>query len=178
MITYEIKKVDTHGKQLLVKFINSDTTLPEYYSRAALPEEFTESVVHQMCEEMCEEAAYFWQGWSDTASFTLTVAEGSVKDIQIEDAPDYNNLYERLAPVWTEDAATKFKSWERVAYTDSEKARNIRDRRDRLLYITDTETVSDRTPSTEMLAYRRALRDVTDQSTFPTSIVWPIKPIG
>ena len=178
MITYEIKKVDTHGKQLLVKFINSDTTLPEYYSRAALPEEFTESVVHQMCEEMCEEAAYFWQGWSDTASFTLTVAEGSVKDIQIEDAPDYNNLYERLAPVWTEDAATKFKSWERVAYTDSEKARNIRDRRDRLLYITDTETVSDRTPSAEMLAYRQSLRGVTDQSTFPTSIVWPIKPIG
>ena len=44
--------------------------------------------------------------------------------------------------------------------------------------ITDMEAVSDRTPSTEILNYRQALRDITSQETFPNSVIWPIKPIG
>ena len=40
------------------------------------------------------------------------------------------------------------------------------------------EAVSDRNISQEMLDYRQALRDITDQETFPNSVIWPIKPIG
>ena len=52
----------------------------------------------------------------------------------------------------------------------------IRDQRDRLLSDTDWMALSDVTMSTEMVAYRQALRDVTGQAGFPYSITWPTKP--
>ena len=52
----------------------------------------------------------------------------------------------------------------------------IRDQRDRLLADTDWMALSDVTMSTEIGAYRQALRDVTGQAGFPYSITWPTKP--
>jgi hypothetical protein len=36
--------------------------------------------------------------------------------------------------------------------------------------------LSDNTMSTEMAAYRQALRDITAQGGFPYSVTWPTKP--
>lgn len=48
--------------------------------------------------------------------------------------------------------------------------------RDNLLEETDVWALSDRTMTAEQTAYRQALRDITDQSSFPEDITWPTKP--
>jgi hypothetical protein len=51
----------------------------------------------------------------------------------------------------------------------------VRSERDYLLTSSDVYALADRiTP--EWTAYRKALRDVTDQAGFPYSVVWPTKP--
>jgi hypothetical protein len=52
----------------------------------------------------------------------------------------------------------------------------IRAKRDQLLLESDWWAVQDRTMSQAEKDYRQALRDITDQSTFPDSVVWPTKP--
>ena len=52
----------------------------------------------------------------------------------------------------------------------------IRAERDALLAGTDIYGLSDMTMTPEMIAYRQALRDITDQATFPDSVDWPIAP--
>jgi hypothetical protein len=54
--------------------------------------------------------------------------------------------------------------------------RNVREHRDALLSETDYLALSDNTMSAAMTTYRQALRDITNQSGFPTSVTWPTKP--
>ena len=54
--------------------------------------------------------------------------------------------------------------------------RPFRQKRNDLLAETDWWATSDRTMTAEKTAYRQALRDITDQSGFPTDITWPTKP--
>ena len=57
--------------------------------------------------------------------------------------------------------------------SESEKARLERNAR---LTATDWRALNDVTLSTEWRMYRQALRDVTTQSGFPSSITWPTEP--
>lgn len=52
----------------------------------------------------------------------------------------------------------------------------VRNKRDQLLKETDWMALSDVTMSSEMTSYRQALRDITDQTGFPYSVIWPTKP--
>ena len=52
----------------------------------------------------------------------------------------------------------------------------VRQERDNLLSETDWCANSDVIMSDDMTTYRQALRDITDQSGFPTNITWPTKP--
>lgn len=45
-----------------------------------------------------------------------------------------------------------------------------------LLGQSDTWALTDRTMTAEQVAYRQALRDITDQAGFPTDITWPTRP--
>jgi hypothetical protein len=58
----------------------------------------------------------------------------------------------------------------------NELATTERAERDRLLKETDHYGLSDVTMSAEMTTYRQALRDVPQQSGFPSTITWPTKP--
>ena len=60
--------------------------------------------------------------------------------------------------------------------TDEQKAKDIRDQRDWLLKETDFYGNSDVTMPDAITTYRQALRDVPQQSDFPTTITWPTKP--
>jgi UDP-N-acetylglucosamine 2-epimerase len=53
---------------------------------------------------------------------------------------------------------------------DARKERNL------LLVETDHFALVDVTLSNDMRDYRQDLRDITDQSGFPTNITWPTKP--
>ena len=55
-------------------------------------------------------------------------------------------------------------------------AAGARDKRDDLLKETDHYGLSDVTMSDDMKTYRQALRDVPQQTDFPSTISWPTKP--
>jgi len=66
--------------------------------------------------------------------------------------------------------------------TDAEQAQarlpsQIREQRNRLLTASDWTQIPDCTVDKQAWAtYRQALRDITNQSGFPTDVVWPTKP--
>jgi hypothetical protein len=62
--------------------------------------------------------------------------------------------------------------------TTEELAYGVRYRRDKLLAETDWTQAADVSQATKdkWAPYRQALRDVPEQSGFPTEIVWPTKP--
>ena len=68
-----------------------------------------------------------------------------------------------------------------IGYTAENKPQDqaedaVRNKRDQLLKETDWMALSDVTMSSEMTSYRQALRDITDQTGFPYSVIWPTKP--
>lgn len=84
-----------------------------------------------------------------------------------------------LGPIFT-DTAEATAAQQETAYKaqkDAEFAKNARDTRDRLLSETDWTQVADAPVNkAAWAAYRQALRDIPQQSGFPTSIDWPVKP--
>jgi len=60
-----------------------------------------------------------------------------------------------------------------VVLSAEELADSIRAERNNLLAETDWMAMQDRTMSQAEKDYRQALRDITDQPTFPDSVVWP-----
>jgi hypothetical protein len=59
----------------------------------------------------------------------------------------------------------------------SQLAASAREQRDTLLAATDWTAMSDApTQATAMTTYRQSLRDITSQSEWPTTIIWPTAP--
>lgn len=54
--------------------------------------------------------------------------------------------------------------------------KEIREERNKKLTETDFYGLSDVTITSEMTAYRQALRDIPQQAGFPNSVTWPTKP--
>jgi hypothetical protein len=52
----------------------------------------------------------------------------------------------------------------------------LREERDRRIAVTDWWVLPDRTPTAEQLAYRQALRDITNTYSSLDDVVWPTKP--
>lgn len=65
---------------------------------------------------------------------------------------------------------------DRTAFEQNDLPDLVRLERNKLLAETDYLALSDTTLSSDMAAYRQALRDITSQSGFPTSVTWPTKP--
>jgi hypothetical protein len=152
----------------------------DYYMMQALPVNFNEEIIHEIAEKGIEEAVEYWNLLEEKTSnaITLTVDEKSFKDLEIAAKPVYNDLVETVVPIYTEDETTRYKNWEVQDLPLEEKAFNIRYKRDSLLKECDNEALTDRNITQELLDYRQSLRDITDQETFPDSVIWPIKPIN
>lgn len=119
------------------------------------------------------------------------LASYGIYHVMPETEPEYDDLVQVLVrdaephnneTAIDEDTGETYKTgrWV-IGYTVENKPQNqaednIRNNRDRLLEETDWMALSDITLSTEMSAYRQALRDVTGQSGFPYTITWPTKP--
>jgi hypothetical protein len=93
------------------------------------------------------------------------------------DLPEFDGLIsyvEEATPTLVDGAWTQ--RWQVKNYELEIQQRNVRQERDKLLFETDYLALSDTTLSSEMAAYRQALRDVPAQAGFPTSVTWPTKP--
>jgi len=91
-------------------------------------------------------------------------------------------LYEDGTIVWDNTDTVKPTDAEIEAKTEECRARGplevLRKKRNVLLAETDVWVLPDRTPTTEQLAYRQALRDITDtySSIEDEGFAWPEKP--
>ena len=75
-----------------------------------------------------------------------------------------------------EEAARDAQEAAWAAEANDRLAEKERAKRTALLMETDHYALSDVTMSDAMATYRQALRDVPQQTDFPTSINWPTKP--
>ena len=79
---------------------------------------------------------------------------------------------------WVVEEFSESVKAEKKAEATAKAEASVRSRRDRLLRQTDWTALTDVTMSPEMAAYRQALRDITDHSSFPDleESEWPTKP--
>lgn len=115
-----------------------------------------------------------------------TLAEFGVSPITVQEAPSYDQQTQKAVllednPIYSDGVWCL--SWEVVNKTEEEMAEElaaaasqVRDKRNKLLSLTDYLALTDSTLTPEMAAYRQALRDVPAQDGFPHSVVWPTKP--
>lgn len=84
-----------------------------------------------------------------------------------------------LGPIFT-DTETAAADDQLIAYKlqiDESQAKSVRSTRDQLLNSTDWTQVADNSANKKAWAtYRKALRDITTQESFPFNITWPEKP--
>jgi hypothetical protein len=78
---------------------------------------------------------------------------------------------------WTIGWTTSSKTAEEIAEYDADAAASVRAERDGLLAQSDWTQVADApVDATAWATYRQALRDITDQASFPYDINWPTQP--
>jgi hypothetical protein len=176
MITYTIEKVDLINKQVLVKYQNEGHN--DWYRKMGLPDSFDDDYLHALAEKNASVAAKWWKKTKGVVdNYVVAEPTKTIKEIVLSDEPDFDPQVSDLTWEWTEDATTKYKKFTVTEKSPEDMAFQIRERRNQEIGITDIFALSDRTMSDEMKAYRKALRDITKQETFPNSVVWPIYPI-
>jgi hypothetical protein len=102
----------------------------------------------------------------------------------VEEKPDINSTQKWGEPTYAIDGTNVTKTWVTVDKTDDELAEdmavlaaNARVTRNGLLAATDWTAMADApTQATAMTTYRQALRDITSQSGWPTTVNWPTAP--
>lgn len=176
MITYTIEKVDLLNKQVLIKYQKEGSS--DWWRRIGLPDSFDDAYLHELAEQNAQAAAKFWKR-TDGIIDNYVVAEPvkTIKEVVLSDEPDHDPTVQDLTWEWTEDDTTRYKTYTITTKSESDLAFQIRERRNVELAMTDVWAMSDRTMSTEMKNYRQELRDITNQESFPNSVVWPIMPL-
>lgn len=77
-----------------------------------------------------------------------------------------------------EESAWDVREAEHAAGANDRKALEIRAKRDTLLLKTDWTQVADAPVDQAAWAtYRQALRDITEQESFPQTVTWPVEPV-
>jgi len=88
-----------------------------------------------------------------------------------------NGVIDWLSPDITQPTEAEIQA--EIARLEAEQPwKELRQQRNRLIAETDYLALSDSTLTTEMAAYRQALRDLPANTTDPTNPVWPVKPGG
>jgi len=90
-------------------------------------------------------------------------------------------LYEDGTIDWDEDNITEKPTQAEIDTAIDEvlleiPLKQLRAKRDELITETDWWVLPDRTPTEEQLAYRQALRDITNTYTSLDNVVWPVPP--
>lgn len=117
-----------------------------------------------------------------TVSFPRKLTSSLLADWNVyivrTDIPDHDDRYQTVTPSDTPVLVdgTWVLSYSVSNLSEIAASENTRSTRDSLLEDTDVYALSDRTMSSEMTAYRQALRDIPSQSGFPFNVTWPTKP--
>jgi hypothetical protein len=121
----------------------------------------------------------------DVMSNELLESFGVYPVSQLEIPSDFDNINQNAAPAapilvdgsWVQGWDISSASPEELAQRLSDLAQNARATRDGLLNSSDWTQLPDAPVDASVWAeYRSSLRDITTQSSFPVTIVWPVKP--
>jgi hypothetical protein len=114
-----------------------------------------------------------------------TLAAYGVYPVSYAPAPAYDPATQRLVVAsqpslvsgsWVLTKSIENKTAEQIANDTATEGEKVRSTRNRRLADTDWCALSDVTMSSEMSAYRQALRDLPAQEGFPYTVTWPSKP--
>lgn len=121
----------------------------------------------------------------EVMSNELLEAFGVYPVSQLEIPSDFDNINQNAAPavptlvdgLWVQGWDISSASPEEVAQRLADLAQNARATRGDLLNSSDWTQLPDAPVDSLVWAeYRSSLRDITKQSSFPVTIVWPVKP--
>jgi hypothetical protein len=188
MIKYEITIINHLNNMMQVRYIKPveseeeiDYSIPnetDFYANFSLPNSFTETDCHDIAREGGRLAIEYWEGVeiAEASVFELVNSFGDAKPTIFEEPPEYDDGIQVLIEELVEEEDTYRRTFRVRDLEPEEIIALVRSKRDQLLAATDTEALSDRNPSPEILEYRQALRDITDQPNFPYDLEWPLKP--
>ena len=171
---YKILFIDTTESMVVFKFTKEDVR--DFVTRKYYDGTLNEEKLSQLVKSAQYEAYNFHLRDTESAPFTPESWEGTLKTMDVENCEQYDPSSHRAAEVWEETDSEINIRYTVTEFSVEEKANNIRKRRDSLLRHTDNYAYSDRTMPDEIKAYREALRDITDQESFPESVSWPLEP--
>ena len=176
MIDYEITRIDQPSLTVQIKY--SKEGCPDYYVRSYVGAPFNEEAIIAQAESSNNtlQVTNYWASIPESP-LELSTTIGQIKETVIDPKPAYDEATQKLTKTVTEDADQFRESWVVEDMTEGELASYIRQKRDALLFQTDQYALSDRTMSSEMTAYRTALRTLPEQTGFPFDVTWPIKPL-
>tara|TARA_R100000734_G_C3274963_1_gene69968 strand:- start:112 stop:639 length:528 start_codon:yes stop_codon:yes gene_type:complete len=174
MINYEITKAEPQQLKLQVKYTKTDC--PDYWINFVV-EDFAEANLHKVAEEGADRARIFYDAIAKLPNeVTLSDTTGSVPQRVYVEPPEYDKTTHDAVFTWVEADGVLTQTWQIVEKSDDDKADAIRNQRGTLLLETDYFALTDVTMPDDMATYRQALRDVPQQSGFPSSVDWPTKP--
>jgi hypothetical protein len=120
----------------------------------------------QILDEMLESYGVYTVVYTDMPSI-----DNRTQTVEQEATPSL------VSGAWTVGWTTSSKTAEEIAKYDADAASLVRVERDGLLARSDWTQVADAPVDASVWAtYRQALRDVTDQASFPYDINWPTQP--
>ena len=114
----------------------------------------------------------------DTTGYTQAVRDGTTQDANGNWVQAWS-VVDMFTDYTDDEGVTHTKAEQESEYQarlDAEAADGVRTSRDAKLAETDWMALTDVTMSTEMAAYRQALRDIPSQEGFPNEVTWPTKP--
>ena len=180
MINYEILNVDNVNHLVEIRYTKEDQSIPFFVS-INIPKGFDEETIHGIAKDHAWQACKYWENTQDIElekePFIITEAFGEAKPTLWEAPPSYSAETQAITPVVVENEDHYLRTFEVRDYTDLELSEMLRGKRDFLLEQTDKFAMADRTINPDMINYRQALRDLTDQPEFPRNVTWPIKPV-
>jgi hypothetical protein len=104
------------------------------------------------------------------------LAEQEVYPYTVDDTPEYDSLTQFLQESFEKRNGSWYRTFTIEALDQERAENNIRNRRDGLLRETDWMALNDVSTSQDWANYRQALRDITTQTGFPYTVVWPQTP--
>ena len=174
MAGYEITKAEPQQLSLQVRY--TETGKPDFWVNLRVTD-FSEEALHAEAKQGVIRAKEFWDGIDGLPeSVTLEATEGTAKNVVYTDAPSFDSLTEQASFEWVESDDAITQTWTVSEKSDDDKAFSIRAKRNKIIAETDRFDLSDMTLTDAMATYRQALRDIPQQTDFPTTVTWPTKP--
>jgi hypothetical protein len=176
MIEYKIVRVDVDMQSMQVRYRLEG--YPDFFTRVAFPAPYTEDSLHEIAKKQALQAQRYWDSYFKNPPIQLENDTGYTKPTYVAEPTDYDPGQHKLVEEVLVEEDKIVVNYVTKPLSSYEKADAIRNKRDALLAQTDAFALVDRPMTEEMLAYREALRNITEQEGFPHEVVWPILPLN